>query len=103
MIGSARTASTSGGTGVGPGVNRYRFSAIRLSLARTVAGDRASYTRRVPVCTKCGQDNPDVARFCLACGSSLAAPEPAVEERKLITVLFCDIVGSTAAAEQLDP
>jgi class 3 adenylate cyclase/tetratricopeptide (TPR) repeat protein len=64
---------------------------------------RASYTRRVPVCTKCGQDNPDVARFCLACGSSLAAPEPTAEERKLVTVLFCDIVGSTATAEQLDP
>jgi class 3 adenylate cyclase len=57
----------------------------------------------VPVCTKCGQDNPDVARFCLACGSSLAAPEPTAEERKLVTVLFCDIVGSTATAEQLDP
>jgi class 3 adenylate cyclase len=48
------------------------------------------------VCPSCGQENPDVARFCLACGSALAEPEPAVEERKLITVLFTDIVGSTA-------
>src|SRR5947199_2356799 len=55
------------------------------------------------VCAQCGQDNPDVARFCLACGTPLAAPEPAAEERKLVTVLFCDIVGSTATAEQLDP
>ncbi|MDX6409622.1 MAG: hypothetical protein QOE13_2693 [Gaiellaceae bacterium] len=57
----------------------------------------------MPLCPQCGQDNPDVARFCLACGASLAPPEPVVEERKLITVLFCDIVGSTAKAEQLDP
>lgn len=55
------------------------------------------------ICAKCGQDNPEVARFCLACGSPLAAPEPSAEERKLITVLFCDIVGSTAKAEQMDP
>ena len=57
----------------------------------------------MPLCLRCGQDNPDVARFCLACGAPLAAPEPPAEERKLVTVLFCDIVGSTAAAEQLDP
>jgi class 3 adenylate cyclase len=57
----------------------------------------------MPLCPRCGQDNPDVARFCLACGTPLAPPEPVVEERKLITVLFCDIVGSTAKAEQLDP
>src|SRR5947208_16877762 len=57
----------------------------------------------MPLCTNCGQDNPDVARFCLACGTPLTAPEPPAEERKLVTVLFCDIVGSTATAEQLDP
>jgi class 3 adenylate cyclase/tetratricopeptide (TPR) repeat protein len=57
----------------------------------------------VPVCARCGQENPDVARFCLACGAPLAAPAPALEERKLVTVLFCDIVGSTAKAERLDP
>src|SRR6058998_4445905 len=57
----------------------------------------------MPLCPQCGQDNPNVARFCLACGAPLAAPEPAAEERKLVTVLFCDIVGSTATAELLDP
>ena len=57
----------------------------------------------MPLCPSCGQDNPDIAKFCLACGSALAAPEPTAEERKLITVLFCDIVGSTATAESLDP
>jgi class 3 adenylate cyclase/tetratricopeptide (TPR) repeat protein len=57
----------------------------------------------MPVCIQCGQENPDIAKFCLACGSPLAAPEPPAEERKLITVLFCDIVGSTAKAEHMDP
>jgi class 3 adenylate cyclase/tetratricopeptide (TPR) repeat protein len=57
----------------------------------------------VPICASCGQDNPDIAKFCLACGAELAAPPPASEERKLITVLFTDIVGSTAKAEQMDP
>ena len=54
-------------------------------------------------CAQCGQENPDIAKFCLACGSPLAAPAPTSEERKLITVLFTDIVGSTAKAENMDP
>jgi class 3 adenylate cyclase/tetratricopeptide (TPR) repeat protein len=58
----------------------------------------------MPVCAQCGQENPDVAKFCFACGSPLAAAEPAPsgEERKLITAVFCDLVGSTARAESLD-
>src|SRR6266550_6759283 len=55
------------------------------------------------VCAQCGQENPEIAKFCLACGAPLTAPEPPAEERKIVTVLFCDIVGSTATAEQLDP
>ncbi|MDQ3875941.1 MAG: AAA family ATPase, partial [Actinomycetota bacterium] len=57
----------------------------------------------MPACSKCGQENPDVARFCLACGSPLAAVPPPAEERKLITAVFTDIVGSTESAEHLDP
>jgi class 3 adenylate cyclase/tetratricopeptide (TPR) repeat protein len=57
----------------------------------------------MPICPRCAQDNPDIAKFCLACGALLAAPEPTSEERKLVTVLFTDIVGSTAKAEQMDP
>jgi class 3 adenylate cyclase/tetratricopeptide (TPR) repeat protein len=57
----------------------------------------------VKACNTCGQENPDAARFCLACGSPLLAPQPVIEERKVITVLFTDIVGSTARAEQMDP
>lgn len=61
----------------------------------------------MPFCISCGQENPDVAKFCLACGSPMAtAPAPVearVEERRLVTAVFTDIVGSTASAEQLDP
>jgi class 3 adenylate cyclase/tetratricopeptide (TPR) repeat protein len=58
----------------------------------------------MPVCAQCGQDNPEVAKFCLACGSPLEAAEPSsvAEERKLITAVFCDLVGSTARSERLD-
>jgi class 3 adenylate cyclase len=58
----------------------------------------------VPVCATCGQDNPDVARFCLACGAALGVDEAAPqEERRFISVLFVDLVGFTARAERLDP
>jgi class 3 adenylate cyclase/predicted ATPase len=54
----------------------------------------------VLTCPNCSQENPDGFKFCGACGSPLAEPE---EERKVVTALFTDIVGSTASAEQLDP
>ena len=52
-------------------------------------------------CSACGAENRDGARFCDACGAALA-PAPA-EQRKTVTVLFCDVQGSTARAERLDP
>jgi class 3 adenylate cyclase/tetratricopeptide (TPR) repeat protein len=58
----------------------------------------------MPACPSCGQENPEIARFCLACGAALASEAaPAREERKVVTVLFCDLVGSTARAEGADP
>jgi class 3 adenylate cyclase/tetratricopeptide (TPR) repeat protein len=57
----------------------------------------------MPICASCGQENPDIARFCLACGTPLAIVPPPSEERKLVTVVFTDIVGSTAKAEHMDP
>ena len=55
-------------------------------------------------CTQCGQENPAGARFCNACAAPLAAdPAPAREVRKTVTVLFCDVVGSTALGERFDP
>jgi class 3 adenylate cyclase/tetratricopeptide (TPR) repeat protein len=57
----------------------------------------------MPLCVECGTDNPDVARFCLACGAPLESPPAEGEERKPVTALFVDLVGSTEQAEQLDP
>src|SRR5438093_9804550 len=55
------------------------------------------------ICSNCGQENPEIARFCLACATPLApAPAPRAE-RKIVTVLFADLVGFTARAERLDP
>jgi class 3 adenylate cyclase len=53
------------------------------------------------VCARCGQENPDGFRFCGACGSALA-DVPAVEERKVVTVLFADLVGFTSPSERMD-
>jgi class 3 adenylate cyclase/tetratricopeptide (TPR) repeat protein len=54
-------------------------------------------------CESCGQENPDGFRFCGACGAELSAAEPRREVRKTVTVLFCDVSGSTAMGERLDP
>jgi class 3 adenylate cyclase/tetratricopeptide (TPR) repeat protein len=55
-------------------------------------------------CLVCGQENPAGFKFCGACGAELdSAPAPAREERKVITVLFADLVGFTSRAEKLDP
>jgi predicted ATPase/class 3 adenylate cyclase len=58
----------------------------------------------VRICSQCGRENADDARFCSGCGSPLvAAPEEPREERKVVSVLFADLVGFTARAERLDP
>ena len=54
-------------------------------------------------CSACGRENAGDARFCNGCGSPLKAPTTTREERKIVTVLFVDLVGFTARAEQLDP
>jgi class 3 adenylate cyclase/tetratricopeptide (TPR) repeat protein len=53
-------------------------------------------------CARCGAQLPDAARFCPACGAPTDTPPPA-DERKLATVLFADLVGSTARAGSQDP
>ena len=53
-------------------------------------------------CVICGAELPAGARFCPACGRALTPP-PAEGERKLVTVLFSDIVGSTSLGEKVDP
>jgi len=53
-------------------------------------------------CPTCGQDNVVEGRFCSGCGTELHAAA-AEEVRKTVTVVFCDLVGSTALGERLDP
>ena len=55
-------------------------------------------------CPSCGEENSDRARFCEVCAAPLTeAPASARKERKVVTVLFCDLVGFTAASDQADP
>jgi class 3 adenylate cyclase/tetratricopeptide (TPR) repeat protein len=55
------------------------------------------------VCPSCGEENPERARFCLACGQSLAADARPTEERKVVSVLFVDLVGFTDRSDRADP
>jgi len=58
----------------------------------------------MPRCPSCGKENPDGARFCNACATPLpGGADGPREERKIVTVLFVDLVGFTARAESLDP
>jgi class 3 adenylate cyclase/tetratricopeptide (TPR) repeat protein len=54
-------------------------------------------------CGKCGERNPDQARFCSACGSELDRASEAREERKFVSVLFVDLVGFTSRSDRADP
>jgi class 3 adenylate cyclase/tetratricopeptide (TPR) repeat protein len=54
-------------------------------------------------CRSCGHENREGARFCDACGVELGGGLDAGEQRKTVTVLFCDVTGSTALGETVDP
>jgi class 3 adenylate cyclase/tetratricopeptide (TPR) repeat protein len=55
-------------------------------------------------CVVCNEQNPDRASFCLACGAALdAVTAEDHETRRIVTVVFCDVVGSTPLGERLDP
>ncbi|MGH7893717.1 MAG: double zinc ribbon domain-containing protein [Candidatus Binatia bacterium] len=74
--------------------------------------------RLARACPSCGEDAGPQARFCPACGTTLVDPAPASQgeqrphavdessapagERRPLTVLFCDLVGSTPLSQQLD-
>ena len=53
-------------------------------------------------CGRCGAEAPESARFCPACGNELSLGSGR-QERKLVSILFVDVVGSTARADGADP
>jgi class 3 adenylate cyclase/tetratricopeptide (TPR) repeat protein len=55
------------------------------------------------VCSACGTELPQAARYCAACGARVDDAARAHEERKVVTVLFADLVGSTSQADRRDP
>jgi len=55
----------------------------------------------VPRCSSCGHENPPGQKFCGECGAGLSAPGET--RRRLITALYCDLVGSTQIGERVDP
>jgi class 3 adenylate cyclase/tetratricopeptide (TPR) repeat protein len=57
----------------------------------------------VPVCASCGRESEADFAFCPHCGSPFAQAPAAREQRKVVTVLFCDVTGSTELGEKLDP
>lgn len=54
-------------------------------------------------CTSCGFSNSAAARFCGGCGNPLAQAAEEITERRQLTVHMCDLVGSTALSQRLDP
>ena len=54
------------------------------------------------LCPTCGQHNPEIARFCLACATALQTPSPPEEVRKIVSIVFSDLAGSTSLGERLD-
>jgi class 3 adenylate cyclase/tetratricopeptide (TPR) repeat protein len=54
-------------------------------------------------CANCATENPDQARFCLACGSPVGVRAEVRRERKFVAMLFADLVGSTSLGEREDP
>jgi class 3 adenylate cyclase len=57
----------------------------------------------VPACSTCGFESERTFKFCPDCGSEQVAAAPSREQRKTVTVVFCDLAGSTALDETLDP
>ena len=54
-------------------------------------------------CPTCGEKNSDGVRSCQACGAALITASASREERKLVSILFVDLVGFTARSDMADP
>ena len=54
-------------------------------------------------CARCLHEVTAAAKFCEECGATLQGAPASREQRKTVTVLFCDVTGSTALGESTDP
>jgi class 3 adenylate cyclase len=57
----------------------------------------------VSVCAACSHEIPEGAKFCPECGAPVAPAAAPREQRKIVTILFCDVAGSTQLGESSDP
>ena len=71
-------------------------------MSSALAAERARIGA-MKTCAECAAEIGPDARFCPACGAPIDRAQPPAEERKLATVLFADLVGSTALAGSQDP
>src|SRR5215831_19151166 len=55
------------------------------------------------VCSACGRESADDARYCAGCGASLHGTSAPREERKIVSVVFVDLVGHTTHSDAADP
>ena len=83
---------------------RGRAAAGATEMAGTRSDPRREAAHAVVspavICSGCGRENPEGFHHCGYCGIPLAAPAP--ERRKLATLVFCDLSGSTAMGERVD-
>src|SRR5204862_505594 len=76
--------------------------AIRAPEDQGATPREGAYTAAVVMCPSCGEENPDRFRLCGFCGAALAPATPPQEFRKTVTVVFCDLKGSTSLGESID-
>lgn len=78
------------------------FRTLRKTRAALPRPEPARDNRTMAFCANCGESVPWGARFCPSCANPISEARPS-EERKLATVLFADLVGSTELAGSQDP
>src|SRR5690349_7709618 len=79
---------------------------IPVAARRDVGQHAARGPAMATTCARCGADAPPASAFCPRCGERLppaAEREAAAADRRQVTVVFADVTGFTALAEQLDP
>ena len=82
----------------------FAIQVILPSCSGSRWASRRPRLRTVIQCQVCGHDNPESNRFCGECAAPLdAVAVPSSDVRKTVTIVFCDLVGSTAMGEGLDP